>query len=141
VSNHSDIVMLILFTGKSFGLYFFLFQNLLVAQPIALQTDKNSFFIFVESGVYLIRFTPNTTIYDIQSHLKQLGCTEGMIALVDSSERSPSPATIFLDPRLSFYVVQATAPCPSRWKDWVEQSSAAVLVTKPWSWQEIFIGR
>lgn len=128
-------------TGKSFGLYVYLFQNLLAAQPIAVQIDKNSFFIFVHSGVYLVRFTSNTVAYDIQSHLRQLGCVDGMVALVDSSERSPSPAPIFLDPRLPFYVIQATAPRPSRWKEWAEQSSGAVLVTKPWSWNEIFIGR
>jgi len=125
--------------GKSFGIYFYLFQNLLVSHPIALQTDKNSFFLFVDSGVYLVRFTSNTAIYDIQSHLRQLGCTEGMIALVDSSERSPSPAPIFLDLRFPFYVIQATDPSPSRWKEWVKQSSATVLVSEPWSWAEIFI--
>jgi hypothetical protein len=131
----------VVLTGKSFGLYFYLLQNLLAAQPIALQTDTDSFFLFVESGAHLVRFTSNTAIYDIQSHLKQLGCMEGMIALVDSSEISPSPAPIFSNHRFPFYIVQATAPRPSRWKDWVEQSSATVLVMEPWSWHEIFIGR
>jgi hypothetical protein len=141
ISRQYSSTQAYLWAGKSFSLYYFLFLHLLNARPVALQTDKNSVFIFVESGVYLVRLTLNMTIYDIQSHLKQLGCTEGMIALVDSNERNPSPAPIIVDSRFPFYVIQATAPRPSRWKNWVEQSSATVLVMTPWSWAEIFTWR
>jgi hypothetical protein len=111
----------------------------LAAQPVALQTEKNGFFVFVETGVHLIRFTSNTSIYDIQSCLKQLGCEQGMIALVESNEKNPSPAAVFTNNRFPFYVVQVTALIPSRWRDWAKRQSASVVV-KPWTWSEIFVG-
>lgn len=47
-----------------------------------------------------------------------------MIALVDSSDRNPSPAAVFTDSRFPFYIVQASSPIPSRWNDWVLRRSA-----------------
>lgn len=63
-----------------------------------------------------------------------------MLALVDLSEKNPSPAAVFTDEKFPFYVVQATSPVPSQWNEWVTRRSAEVIVTKPWSWPEIFIG-
>jgi hypothetical protein len=127
------------FKGKSFFLFYYLFKNLLAAQPTALQTDKNSFLLFIEDGVHLIRFSSNTATYDIQSQLRNLGCSNGIVALVDSSEKSPSPAPVFTDSRFPFYVIQATAPRSSRWEDWLDQRSASVVVMKPCSWTEIYV--
>lgn len=124
--------------GKSFFLFYYLFKNLIASQPTALQTNKNSFLLFVKDGVYLIRFSSNTAIYDVQSQLKSLGCKNGIIALVDSSEKIPVPAPVFTDSRFPFYVVQATAPRSYRWLDWLEQRSASVIVAKPCSWAEVY---
>ena len=125
--------------GKSFFLFYYLFKNLLAAQPTALQTEKNGFLLFIEDGVYLIRFSSSTTIYDIQSQLRNLGCKKGIVALVDSSEKSPSPAPVFTDSKFPFYIIQATAPRSSRWVDWLEQRSASLVVIKPCSWTEIYV--
>jgi hypothetical protein len=129
----------VVFKGKSFFLFYYLFKNLLAAQPTVLQTEKNGFLLFIEDGVYLIRFSSSTTVYDIQSQLRNLGCKKGIVALVDSSEKSPSPAPVFTDSRLPFYTIQATAPHSSRWEDWLDQRSASVVVMKPCSWTEIYI--
>jgi hypothetical protein len=128
-----------IFKGKSLFLFYYLFKNLLAAQPTALQTEKNGFLLFIEDGVYLIRFSSSTTVYDIQSQLRNLGCSKGIVALVDSSEKTPSPAPIFTDSRLPFYIIQATAPRSSRWVDWLEQSFGSVVVMKPCSWAEIYV--
>jgi len=125
--------------GKSFFLFYYLFKNLLAAQPTALQTDKNNFLLFVEDGVYLIRFTSNTAIYDIQSQLRNLGCKKGIVALVDTSEKIPSPAPVFTDGRFPFYVIQATAPRAANWANWVGQRSGSILVMKPCLWSEIYV--
>jgi hypothetical protein len=124
--------------GKPSFLSYYLFKNLLAAQPTALQTDKNSFLLFIKDGVYLIRFSSSTPIYDIQSQLRNHGCKKGIVALVDSSEKIPSPAPVFTDSRFPFYVIQATAPRSSRWVDWLEQRLASVVVMKPCSWSEIY---
>lgn len=129
------------YLGNSFSIYYYLVQNLLAGEPTALQTDKNSFFLFVSMGVYIIRFTSSTAVYDIQSHLKNLGCKKGMIALVDSSEKSPSPAAIFTDSRFPFYIVQTTSPVASRWSGWADNCFAPIVVVRPWSWPETYIGR
>lgn len=94
--------MFIVVIGKGFSLYYYLLKTLLVAEPTAFQTDKNSFFLFIESGVFIVRFTSNTALYDVQSHLEQLGCKKGMTALVNSSEKNPSPVTVFTDNRYPF---------------------------------------
>jgi hypothetical protein len=126
---------------KSLLLFYYLFKNLLAAQPTALQTDNNSFLLFIEDGVYLIQFSSNTAIYHIQSQLRNLGCKKGIVALVDSSEKSPSPTLVFTDSRFPFYVIQATTPRSSRWVDWINQRSASVVVMKPCSWTEIYVMR
>lgn len=115
-------------------------MNLLASEPTAFQTDKNSFFLFVDTGVYLVRFSSSTAIYDIQSQLKNLGCKKGMIAFVDSSDKCPSPAPVFTDTRFPFYIIQTTSPVPSRWNSWIRRCSAAVITMRPWSWTEIYIG-
>jgi hypothetical protein len=125
--------------GKSFFLFYYLFKNLLAAQPTALQTEKNGFLLFIKDGVYLIRFSSSTTVYDIQSQLRSLGCSKGIVALVDSSEKTPSPAPVFTDSRFPFYIIQATAPRSSRWVDWLDQSSGSVVAMKPCSWTEIYV--
>lgn len=132
--HKSDIV-----TGNSFSVYYYLVMNLLVGQPTALQTDRNSFFLFVDTGVHLIRFKPTTPIFDIQSQVKRLGCKKGTIALVDSSDDNPSPAPVFTDGRYPFYVIQASSPVPARWNGWAKKRFPAIVVVHPWSWTETYI--
>jgi len=81
----------------------------------------------------------NVRIYNSQERLDS-GRYSGAWALVDSNFREPTPRDEVASSESKFFVIQASSPQPSRWKEWSKQRNAPLAVMKAWTWEELYIG-
>jgi hypothetical protein len=101
--------------GKTVFLFYVLFRRLCAGLPTALQVFDDRFFLFTEEG-----FSEHNLEAKNASQLPK-----GTWALADSSELIHQPCSAFLatSPR-EVWIIQATSPKISRWKEWSKQRIA-----------------
>jgi hypothetical protein len=116
--------------GKSFFLYYILIERVLDAEPTLFQLDsKRAFMLFGQADVCV-------------HHLERIDTEKypGAWALVDSNASINEPRGELCVFESRFFLIQATSPQPSRWKEWAKQRDAPLVVMEAWSWQELYIG-
>jgi hypothetical protein len=105
--------------GKTVFLFYVLFRRLSVGLPTALQVFDDRFFLFTETGASQLDLLAQTA--------SQL--PNGTWALADSSEFIEQPCSAFLaTPLRDVWVIQATSPKRSRWREWSKQREANMYV-------------
>jgi hypothetical protein len=95
------------------------------------QLEENRVFVFL--GPENVHVCYNNERLDPEAH-------PGAWALVDSNTSVIQPRGELVSIGSKFFVVQATSPQPSRWKEWSKQRNAPLVVMKGWSWAEFFVG-
>ncbi|KAJ7109906.1 hypothetical protein C8R44DRAFT_743248 [Mycena epipterygia] len=115
------------YVGKSLFLLYALVQALLAKRPVALCRSAHSFLYFDDTGVTLVNW-PNGDA---------LTLPPGVIALYDTVVGQDSPQGVFTDPLCGAYIVHATSPKVSRWKEWAKQLEADLWPMPLWSNDEL----
>ncbi|KAJ7190952.1 hypothetical protein GGX14DRAFT_603167 [Mycena pura] len=113
--------------GKSLFLLFALVQSLRAKRTVALCRSAFNFLYFDENGVSLVPWA--------QAELLDL--PPGVIALYDTVPGQDSPHGIFTNRMYRAYVVHATSPKISRWKEWSKQLNAMLWPMPLWSTAEL----
>jgi hypothetical protein len=105
--------------GKTIFLFYLLFRRLSAGLPTALQVFDDRFFLFTETGA-----SEHGLLAKNALHLPN-----GTWALADSSEFIEKPCSAFLAaPLKNVWVIQATSPKRSRWREWSKQRDAKMYV-------------
>jgi hypothetical protein len=100
--------------------------------PTVLQLEKSRVFGFL--GPENVHVCSNNERLDPEAH-------PGAWALVDSNASVVQPRREPVTIGSKFFVVQATSPQPTRWKEWPKQRSAPLVVMKGWPWGGVFCWR
>lgn len=108
-------------------LLYALVQALLAKRPVALCRSAHSFLYFDDTGVTLVKWADGDALM----------LPAGVIALYDAVAGQDSPQGVFTDPLLAAYVVHATSPKFSRWKEWGKQLEADLWPMPLWSNDEL----
>ncbi|KAJ7221687.1 hypothetical protein GGX14DRAFT_430674 [Mycena pura] len=113
--------------GKSLFLLYALVQALLAKKPVALCRSPFHFDYFDKDGVTRIKW----------ADAGALKLPPGVIALFDTLKEQESPHNIFIDRLNAAYVVQATSPKVSQYKEWSKQLRAELWPMPLWSRAEL----
>ena len=106
--------------GKTAFLFYLLFLRLSAGLPTALQVFDDRLFLFTETGASEHNFLAKNA----------LQLPKGTWALAASSEFIEQPCSAFLaTPLKNIWVIQATSPKRSRWREWSKQWDAKMYVT------------
>ncbi|KDQ08088.1 hypothetical protein BOTBODRAFT_119043, partial [Botryobasidium botryosum FD-172 SS1] len=117
-------------SGKSYFLQFALAKALAIKHPVVLCNQENLFYLFTERAGRRVR------IGDFNDRLPK-----NTLVLCDSREGITSPPMHFTEPMSTAFVVQATSPRISRWKEWSKQRNAQIWTMDLWSEEEIAAAR
>ena len=105
--------------GKTIFLFYVLFRRLSAGLPTALQVLDDRFFLFTETDTSEHNLLAKNT----------LQLPHGTWALAASSEFIEQPCSAFLAaPLKKIWVIQATLPKQSRWREWSKQRDAKMYV-------------
>ena len=116
------------YLGKTIFLYYILVNRLLENKPTVLQNSSSGVFIFNDKGCYMLEASSDQDYYRI-GH-------QDTWALVDLGEKFAKPANVIVNS--SFFLVMASSPQPTRWKDVREhRGPAALWFMKPFSLAEL----
>jgi hypothetical protein len=114
--------------GKTVFLFYVLFRRLSAGLPTALQEFDDRFFLFTEAGASEHNLLAKNA----------LQLPNGTWALADSSELIEHPCSAFLAaPLEDIWVIQATSPKRSRWREWSKQRDAKIYVMDWFSSNEL----
>ncbi|KAJ7190951.1 hypothetical protein GGX14DRAFT_482303 [Mycena pura] len=113
--------------GKSLFILFALVQSLLAKRPVALCQSAFDFLYFDENGVSLVPW----------AQAGSFKLPRGVIALYDAVPDQDSPRGVFTNRRHAAYIVHATSPKISRWKEWSKQLNAMLWPMPLWSTAEL----
>jgi hypothetical protein len=105
-------------------------ERILDGQPTLFQLDSTRVFMFLGPT--------NVRIYSRQERLNPRSYP-GAWALVDSGSELIRPREELTTGKSKFFVIQASSPQPSRWKEWSKQLNAPLAVMKAWTWEELYI--
>lgn len=110
-------------SGKSLFLRYALAHAIKAQIPVAWCADSTLFYFFDSNGVS----------HRVYNHVP-LGCK---LALFDTVTGLESPVAAFYGPDRGVFVIQATSPKLTRWKEWSKQAKAEIWVMDIWDPQEI----
>ena len=109
-------------------LYYILVNRLLENKPTVLQNNSRDVFIFNDKGFYTLEASSDQASYRI-GH-------QDTWALVDLGNTVATPAEVIVNS--SFFLVMASSPQPTRWKDVKRyRGPAALWFMKPFSLAEL----
>ncbi len=107
--------------GKTIFLYYALMERILDGLPTLFQLDPTRVFMFLGPA--------DVRIYGSQERLDP-GSYPGAWALVDSGSELIRPRVKLTTIGSKYFVIQASSPKPSRWKEWSKQLNAPLAVMK-----------
>jgi hypothetical protein len=116
------------YLGKTILLYYVLVNRLLENKPTVLQNNSKDVFIFDDKGCHVVEASSRQYSYRI-GH-------QDTWALVDLGDKVATPADVIVDS--SFFLVMASSPQPTRWKNVLKyRAPAALWFMKPFSLAEL----
>lgn len=113
-----------LLAGKTMFLRFALAKALGIKQTVAFCLGSKTFELFAEDGVHTLEYSRDNI-------------PANTLALCDSNTALTSPPVEFVDSSVGAYVIQATSPETTRWRDWTKYKTAAFWTMKPWLKSEL----